>query len=275
MSKMSVITIMMMIAFATQAIAQHPAASSAPSKEERYFVSRILDVRHLILAKGVGPTALIYFFAPGDSVKVECKSCAAMIDDRDAHGSLSMQIKSASGEVAISRSSLGTWMGLTPNGGKMALVITREGFGKRLISLEALSIYRKTSAAAQSTAGEPIGLLEVSNLALPKFQAASAGAQTVFYLSFKDNENYFAKVVGANGTPSPDLIGSVCKVGEEFAKRPLSLEKASQLPARGDGHSAFAFAFAQSPSAKGFDYYHIEIDRIPQRSAGESSSQDR
>ncbi len=275
MRKKVAIAVIVVIAFTGMVFATVILRPSPSMNPDRFHVSKVLQATGLVFGKDLGPTAFILQLQAGDSIKIDCGSCASLLGSASAHSGMSLVFKYKDGQTVIDRSNLGKWIGQPVRGGKVALVFTRDDLGERYLHVPSLVIFRKAAAVAQIEAGLSIGLLEVSNLCLPKSDPGSRGAQTAFFFPFREDDNYFVQVIGSSGQHQLSIIDNVFKVGEEFASQPIVAGKVTRLPAQGTANSLFGFEFAEASSTKGMNAYHIDIDRIPLRSAGESSMQDK
>lgn len=269
------IAFLLMIAFPLWVSASFLNVCPFPTSAERYFVTRVLEAKHLVFNRDMGATSFVFQFAKGDSMKIVCPSSRSLMASPAERGGLTIVLKSASGNVEIRSGMLDRWIALPGNGGKVALVFERDGLGEKVFAIDALTVFCKSADHAQAEAGKAIGLVEVNHLCLPKKDLTAKGAETTFLCSFREEDSYRVRVVGVNGAATTTFLGNVFKLGEEFALQPLVLDAPSPLPASGSGIATFGFAFAEVASVKGLHSYHIDIDRIPLHSTWESSTQDR
>jgi hypothetical protein len=275
MYKKVAIAVIVAIAFTEMVCATVILRPSTGKNPDRFHVAKVLQATGLVFGKDLGPTAFIFQLQPGDSIKIDCGSCASLLGSGATLSGMSLVFKYKNGETVIDRSNLGKWIGQPVPSGKVALVFTRNDLGERYLHVPSLAIFRKAAAVAQTEAGVPIGLLEVSNLCLPKSDAGTTRDKTAFFFPFRADDQYSVQETGSNGQHPLSIIGNVFKVGEEFASQPIVAGKVTRLPAQGTTNSLFGFEFAEVSSTKGMNAYHIDIDRIPLRSAGESSMQDK
>lgn len=265
------IAVICVFAFAVQAFANNPVGAKIESCADRYFVSKVLEAKDLVFSKEIAKTTFAFEFAAGDFIQIGCDGCAEWLD-RQERGIVSVQLTSKLGNREMSRADLDQWIVL-PQGGKVAVVFQRDGYGERLLHLKALTVLRKSLNADVVVAGKTIGLVEVHQLCLPKIESGIGRRSTCFFLDFKGLDHYQVKVVDGNG--SQEVEGYVFKSGEEFAKKPIVFDSVAEMPSIDDAGGLFGFEFAEPTEAKGLHFYHIDIDRIPARSAGESSTLDK
>jgi hypothetical protein len=272
MRKKVAIAVSCVFALVIQAFATTSNDGTGRNETDRYFVRRVLEVQDLLLSKDVDQTAFTFEFTSGDYIQVACEGCAEWLD-RAERGYVSLQLMSAAGNTELHKADLGQWVAVPDAGGRIALVFKRDGVGERYLHLESLSILRKTQSAAVAVAGKPVGLVAVNQLCLPRLQPGATNHPTRFFLPFKGQDQYKVQVTGGHGaTP---VVGYVFKTGEEFAKQPIAYGQAVTVPTTDALSTQFGFEFAEATATKGAYFYHIDIDRIPARNAGEPSPQDR
>lgn len=276
MRRKEAIALMIVFALASMAFATGNACLRSGIEDDRYFVSKILDASNLVFNKDVKATTFIFNLSAGDSLKINCEDCAVMMSNGAANGHLGLRLKYAGADRGLDKSQFGRWLGVDGRGGKVAVVFERDGLGEKWLAVKSLTVLRKSAGLASDQGGVALGLLEVNQLCLRMLNPKPGIPPTTFHASFRAQDSYQVKLSSSFGTPTAPVLGAVYQKGEEFAKKPLAIGEISPVPASGGDEIVWlGFEFAETPSAKGLDCYHINIDRIPLHSAGEASTQSR
>ncbi|MEM0997910.1 MAG: hypothetical protein AAGN35_12545 [Bacteroidota bacterium] len=233
--------------------------------DNRVAVERVLEAYNLKFNKDIGESSIIFQLVPGDSIKIECSDCPTlMAEDK---GNLSMTIQSIDGVMPLNPNSFDRWLKIKSSNGKIGVVFKRDGLGEKNLLVSSMRMWRKTKRPQRDEAGVPVSLLDLNNIYIDKLSKDDTQEQMTFFSKMKSEDKVTVTIKGANGAVPANLICQVYKQGEEFDKSPIEVGPPFDVPKVDGGSDRFAFEFSHIKDVKGVNTYHVDIERIPARSA--------
>lgn len=233
--------------------------------DNRVAVERVLEAYNLKFNKDIGQTSVIMQLVPGDSVKIECGDCPALMTEDK--GSLGITLQSIDGVMPLNPNSFDRWLKINSSNGKIGMVFSRDGLGEKNLLITSIRLWRKTRKPQRDEAGVPVSLLDLNNIYIDKLSKDDTQEQMTFFFKMKSEDKVIATVKGANGAVPENLVCQVYKQGEEFDKSPIEVGPPFDVPKVDGGADRFAFEFAHIKDVKGINTYHVDIERVPARSA--------
>jgi hypothetical protein len=242
------------------------------STDNRVFIERILQATNLQFAKDSRPTAFIFQCAVGDSIRIECADCQTRIKNADGKGKVNLALTSSLEKRVVQVEQFGKWLPVISDNGKLGLIFERNGNGERMLSVNALTVTRKTRSALAEIPGKPLGLLEVNNLLLDGYEKAMEGKSPSFFFKLRSDDQVKLDLVGIDRSMTDGVGCYFFRVGEEFAKKPIAI--GSSIPVSGgtNNHDVYGFAIAHNKDVKQGQLYHLSITRTPASTPNTSSA---
>lgn len=236
-------------------------------QDSRVLVVNAMEALNLNFNKEIGQTSIIFQFAPQDSILIDCEDCITHISNYE-RGGIKMATQSLDGITPLTTNSFGRYMPINSSNGKVGIVFERNGIGEKILLIRKLKVLRKTRYPSLDEGGVPMGLMDVNNLYIDKLTKDNIEAQTTFFFKVKSDDKIKVDIIGANGAVPGNLICSMYKTGEEYDKKPIATGAELLAPEIDGGQDRFGFEFAHIKDVKGVNAYHLDIARIPLRSAG-------
>jgi hypothetical protein len=240
--------------------------------DNRVYVARVLQANHLKLSKDSQPTAFVFQFEQGDSLRIECADCQTRIKNSDGKGIVAFTLATAAQKLILKPEMLGKWLPVNSENGKLGLLFERNGMGERVLSIQSVIVTRKSRTSVADVAGVPHGLLEVSNFYLDGHGKLDEGAKSTFFFKMRPDDMVKLEIVGID-YPSTNGVGCyLFRDGEEFAKRPLMAGVATPTSGGTSNLDLYGIEFAHNKDVKQGQHYHLSVARIPAANPKTSST---
>lgn len=242
------------------------------SPDNRVFVERILQAKNIYFAKEGRPTAFVFQFHAGDSLRIECADCPTRIKNADKKGVIAMQLASSGRNVPLRADAIGKWLPAGSESGKLGLVLTRNGSGERLLGIGALTVTRKSKFMEKDVPGASMGILEVNNLFLDGYAKETENAKSSFVFKLRTDDLLRLDVNGIDRTGTAGVDCNLSRVGEGFAKEPLAIAIPTAIPGGNGNHDLYEIEISHNKDVKSGHHYHLSVARITATAAGTSST---
>lgn len=238
-------------------------------RDRRIEVERVMEAYNLRFHKEVPQSSIIFQFARGDSIRVQCLDCQTYWGkDGTDKGGLDVSLRSIDAETEMVPSMYDRWLPINSSNGKIGIVFKRDGLGEKNLLVKTLLVSRKTRSPQRDEAGVPVPLMDFNDLYIDRLTKDNTKGQTRFVFKLKKDDKVSVDVKGMNGADPGTLVALQYKEKEDFDKTPISFGPPVAAPPIDGGADRFFYEFSHIEEVKGVNVYHVDVNRIPARTAG-------
>lgn len=227
----------------------------------RISTVKILDLDHLTLEKGTGPSSFVYQFKANDSIKIKCEDCLELMDEKQ----LDVALRSGGGDpVLLETSQMNTWIPIENPLGKFGLVMTRQEKGDKIMTVGKVEVWRKTPLAPKKLPTSQYTMSDIYNVYIDKLVSDLEGDKYKLKYRLNKNDKVKVSIISATGLTDINLGCWWYREGEDFAPIPAPNNQWFQIPPTADPSAYYIFEFADVKEDEVFDnLYNIKVERIP------------